>query len=202
MTNGWRRRIGSSLGLSLALVALPAWAATGAVSVRVQDDALVAAASKAEAAVASLADGSPAVDKAQTFEVAEGDARIVVVPVRYSPKVPGPLRNVDSCALVITVGQQPSATVRTVGEGYTETVGCTGLDGIAFPDLDHDGRFEIALIYSTISPPAGQRKTPVILRRSKDGPFAVDEELGEALDRKGGITTLGKLRRAAIAQRK
>jgi pyrimidine deaminase RibD-like protein len=122
--------------------------------------------------------------------------------VQYSPPLPGPLANVDWCALAIMVDDRPVETVQTIGTGYTESVGCTDLDGIAFPDLDGDGRFEIALIYSTLAPPDRYGKTPVVVRRSKDGTFAVDAALGEALDQQGGITTLRALRQAATARLK
>jgi hypothetical protein len=195
-------RFSSSAGCSLAVLSLTFGQAFAAQSRRLEGDALAAAESRARAAVAPLADGSPAIDTRQAFDVAEGGAHTLVVPVRYSPRVPGPLANVDACALAISTGDRPVEAVRTIGSGYTETVGCTGLDGIAFPDLDGDGRFEIALIYSTLAPPDRERKTPVVLRRGKEGAFAVDESLGEALDRKGGITTLGALRRAAAARLK
>jgi hypothetical protein len=200
--NGWRKRIASSLGGSLLLGGLSVGAALSAESTRLNGAALAAAAAEAKGAVAPLADGAPTIDTRQAFAVAERGAQARVVPVRYAPRAPAGLANVDHCAIVITHPDRPVETVHTIGVGYTETVGCTGLDGIAFPDLDGDGRFDIALIYSTHAPPDRYLKTPVILRRLAGGTFAVDAALGEALERQGGIKTLSALRKAAVARLK
>jgi len=200
MTRKWQTRIGTSGVTSLVVLLLTAGLARGADSARIEGETLVAAESGARAAVVPLAAGTPTVDLLQAFDVTEGGSHTLVVPLRYTPRQPGELANVDFCALAITVGERPVATVQTIGVGYTETVGCTGLDGIAFPDLDRDGRFEIALIYSTIAPPDRYLKTPVVLRRAKDGAFAVDQALGEKLERQGGIATLSALRRAATTR--
>jgi hypothetical protein len=197
MMSGWQKRIASSAATSLLLVALAAGLAGAAPTVRLEGDALAAAESEARDAVAPLAEGTPRVDRSQVFAVTDAGAQFRIVPVRYAPRVPGELANVDSCALVIEQADRPASTVQTIGIGYTEAVGCGGLDGIGFPDLDGDGRFDIALIYSTIAPPDRLRKTPVVLRRNGDGPFTVDATLGAALDAKGGITTIAALRRAA-----
>jgi len=172
-------------------------AARAATTVALTGDALAAAQAEAQTALAPLADGKPTVESKQVFEVGDGHARVRIVPVRYSPRVRGPLANVDACALAITDANRPIVTVQTIGVGYTETVGCTGLDSIAFPDLDGDRRFEIALIYSTITPPNRYGKMPVVLRRGAGGAFIVDEALGAALDARGGITTIAGLRAAA-----
>ena len=195
--SGWRTHICNSVATSLLVAGVATGAAHGASIVRVSGDALVAAESDARAALEPLADGKPDVDTKQIFDVTEGDAHVRIVPVRYTPRVPGPLRNVDYCTLVITESNRPVTTVQTIGAAYTEAVGCTGLDGIAFPDLDGDGRFDIALIYSTLAPPNRSLKTPVVVRRNGSGGFAVDEALGAALDAKGGITTIAALRAAA-----
>lgn len=191
---GWRRRIGSSAGRSL-LAVLCVGQALAAASSRLEGEALAAAEAAARRAVEPYVDGTPTVDATQSFVVSENNEQIRVVPLRFAPKPPGPLANVDHCALAI-LAQGRATIVHTIGVGYSETVGCTGLDGIAFPDLDGDGRFDIELIYSTLAPPDRERKTPVVVRRS-DGAFAVDDALSAALDAQGGITTLGELRRAA-----
>lgn len=132
------------------------------------------------------------------FTVTEGDARVCVLPVRYAPRPPVELANVDHCALVILRPDLRVEVVRTVGTGCTESLGCVGLEAIGFPDLDGDGRFDIALIHSTVAPPNRSLKTPIVVRRQGNGPFAVDESLTAALDAEGGITTIGALRRAAV----
>ena len=91
--------------------------------------------------------------------------------------------------------------VRTIGAGYLESLGCTGLDAIGFVDLDGDGNVEIALIHSTLAPPDRARKTPVVIRRRSDGEFAVDETLTAALDEQGGIATIAAVRRAVARRR-
>jgi hypothetical protein len=196
--SGWRTHIVSSAAaISLLVAELAVGETRGASSRRLQGDALASAEAEARAAAAPLADGKVDVDRTQAFEVSDGTTRVRIVPVRYLPRVPGKLRNVDYCALVIKAANRPPATVQTIGVGYTETVGCTGLDGIGFGDLDGDGSFDIALIYSTLAPPDRERKTPVVVRRDAGGTFAVDNALGSALDAQGGITTIARLRSAA-----
>ena len=124
-----------------------------------------------------------------------------MLPARYAPKPPVPLANVDHCALVFLQPHRPAQVVRTVGSGYTESLGCTGFDAIAFTDLDGDGRLEIAVIQSTLAPPNRYLKTPVVVRRGADETFAVDEPLSAALDEQGGITTIAALRRAVAKRR-
>ncbi len=194
--SGWRTHISNWVATSIVVAGLATAAAGGASSVRLSGDALVAAESEARAALAPLADGKPFIETRQAFEVIDGDAHVRIVPGRYTPRVPGALRNVDYCALVITESNRAVTTVQTIGVAYSEAVGCTGLDGIAFPDLDGDGRFDIALIYSTVAPPDRYLKTPVVVRRNGSGTFAVDEALGAALDQRGGIRTLAGLRAA------
>jgi hypothetical protein len=166
-------------------------------SARLEGGALATAEEEARGALAPLAEGAPAFEGRQAFTVTEGGARMRILPVRFTPRPPVELANVDHCALLILDAGVPVEAIRTVGTGYTESLGCTGLDAIGFPDLDGDGRFEIALIYSTLAPPDRARKTPVVVRRQGTGRFAVDESLTAALDAAGGITTIGALRRAA-----
>ena len=101
---------------------------------------------------------------------------------------------------MILAPDRPAQVVPTTGRGYTESVGCTGFDALAFPDLDGDGHREIAVIQSTLAPPDRSRKTPVVVRRGPDGAFAVDEPLSAALDEQGGIATIAALRRAVAAR--
>ena len=192
--------IGGSAAASALLLVVAASLALAAESARLEGDALATAEVEARAALAPLAEGPPAFDGRQAFTVTEGGAQVRVLPVRYAPRPPVELANVDHCALAILEADRPLAAVRTVGVGYTEALGCTGLDAIGFPDLDGDGRFEIALIYRTLAPPDRARTTPVVVRRQGAG-FAVDQSLSAALDGEGGITTIGALRRAAAKRR-
>lgn len=122
------------------------------------------------------------------------------MPVRYPPRSPGELANVDHCALVV-LARDRVQVVPTIGSGYLESVGCTGLRAVGFPDVDGDGRLDVALIHATVAPPDRYGDTPVVVRRHADGTFAVDDELTAALDRRGGITTIAALRRALAERR-
>ena len=187
---------------AVSAVALILWSsAVVAGTVRLEGPALVEAEARARTALALLAEGTPAFDATQAFTLTEGGARRQVLPARYAPKPPVPLANVDHCALVFLQPDRPAQVVRTVGSGYTESLGCTGFDAIAFTDLDGDGRIEIAVIQSTLAPPDRYLKTPVVVRRGADETFAVDETLSAALDAQGGITTIAALRRAMATRR-
>jgi hypothetical protein len=179
------------------LVALSATRVLGAESAPLRGAALAAAKREAQAAAKSLTEGTPTFDSHHAFTVTEGRRRVEVLPMRYPPRRPAPLANVDHCALAIVSPNHHVQIVRTVGVGYTETLGCTALDAIGFPDLDGDGRFEIVLIQSTLAPPDRYLKTPIVVRRQTSGDFGVDESLTAALDEQGGITSIGALRRAA-----
>lgn len=161
----------------------------------------MAAAAAARTALTSLADGVPTFDATQAFTVIDAGVRTQVLPARYAPRSPGPLANVDHCALVILRPDRPAQVVPTVGAGYTESLGCTGFDAIGFSDLDGDGRIDIALIQSTLAPPDRHRKTPVVVRNGGDGRFTVEETLTAALDEQGGVTTIAALRRAVAKRR-
>ncbi len=197
MIAAWRTRIANS-GAANTLVAVTLFGATvlAADSVPLAGAALAAAEAEARSALAPLAEGAPTFDARQVFTVTEGGTRVHVLPARYRPRAPAPLANVDHCALALLQPGQTAEIVRTIGTGYTESLGCTGLDAIGFTDLVGDGGFEIALIYSTLAPPDRYRKTAVVVRR-RGSAFEVDESLTAALDLQGGITTIGALRRAA-----
>ena len=167
---------------------------------RLEAGALAAAESRARRAVMSLAAGPASFDTTQAFTITVAGARLQVLPVRYAPRAPAPVANVEHCALVI-LGPDRVQIVQTVGTGYTETLGCTGLEAIGFVDLDGDGRLDIALIQATLAPPDRYLKTPVVVRGHGDGDFAVDDTLTAALDERGGITTIGALQRA-VSQRR
>jgi hypothetical protein len=149
--------------------------------------------------MSSLAQGEVTIERTQAFRVGTGAATMQVLAVRFVPRVPGPLANVDHCALVVLSADR-AQVVRTVGTGYLESLGCTGLDAVGFSDLDGDGRLDVALIHATIVPPDRHRKTPVVVRGQAGGDLAVDEALTAALDARGGITTIAALRRA-VAER-
>jgi len=180
---------------AVVLLALSSLVVAGDV-VKLDGDTLKGAEARARQALASIAEGDAQVDTSQSFSAAVGGTRAEVLPVRYTPRTPGALKNVDHCAVVVLTAERVQV-VPTIGTGYLESVGCTGLEAIAFPDLDGDGRHEIALIQSTFAPPSQGLKTPVVLRRNPDGDVAVDERLTRALDEQGGITTIAALRRAA-----
>jgi hypothetical protein len=178
-------------------VTLAATRVFGAESVPLKGAALAAAKREAQIAAESVTEGTPTFYSKQAFTVTEGRVRVEVLPMRYAPRSPAPVANVNHCALAIVAPNHPVQIVRTVGVGYTETIGCTGLKAIGFPDLDGDGHFEIALIQSTLAPPNRYLETPIVVRRQAGGNFSVDESLTAALDEQGGITSIGALRRAA-----
>jgi hypothetical protein len=187
---------------AVSAVALILWSSVVvAGTVRLDGPALVEAEAQARTALASLAEGTPTFDATQAFTVTEVETRRQVLPARYVPKPPVPLANVDHCALVILQPDRPAQVVRTVGSGYTESLGCTGFDAIAFTDLDGDGRIEIAVIQSTLAPPDRYLRTPVVVHYRAGETFAVDETLSAALDEQGGITTIAALRRAVAKRR-
>jgi hypothetical protein len=161
----------------------------------------VAAETAARTALTSIAEGVPTFDATQAFTAVDAGVRTQVLPARYAPRSPGPLANVDRCALVILRPDRPALVVPTVGVGYTESLGCTGFDAIGFSDLDGDGRIDIAVIQSTLAPPDRHRKTPIVVRNGGDGRFAVDETLTAALDEQGGVATIAALRRAVAKRR-
>jgi len=196
MIAGWRAHIARPAAASAVLVLALAATAPGAASVRLEGKALATAEDQARAALASLAEKTPTFNVGQAFTVTGANTRLSVLPARYSPRTPAPLGNVYHCALALLRADRPVEVVQTIGTGYTESLGCTGLDAIGFYDLDGDGSFEIALLYSTLAPPDRYLKTPVVVR-AHGGSFAVDESLTAALNAQGGITTLGALRRAA-----
>src|SRR5262245_37230298 len=195
MIAGWRAHISRPAAASAVLVLALLVSAPSAQSVRLEGKALAAAEDEARAALASLTE-KPTFDDSQAFTVSGAGTRLSVLPARYSPRAPAPLASVYHCALALLRAGRPVEVVRTIGIGYTDGRGCTGLDAIGFYDLDGDGRFEIALLYSTLAPPDRYRKTPVVVRTQGDA-FAVDESLTTALNAQGGITTLTALRRAA-----
>jgi hypothetical protein len=178
------------------IVLAVATAALAAGIAKLDGTALATAESRARTALSPIADGAPIVERAHAFTVTFAGTPVEVLPVRYAPRDPGELRNVDRCGFVLLTPDRVQV-LPTVGTGYLETLGCTGLDAIAFPDLDRDGQTEIAVIASTHAPPDRYLKTPVVVRRGPDGSFAVDERLTRALDERGGITTITALRRAA-----
>jgi hypothetical protein len=182
---------------AVLLVSLPA---RGTEITRLDGAALADAESRARAALSSLAEGSAIVERTQAFTVGAAPRALQVLPVRYAPRAPGELRNVDHCALVV-LSPDRVQVVRTVGAGYLESLGCTGLDAIGFSDLDGDGRLDIALIQATVAPPDRYLKTPVVVRTQPDGSLAVDDRLTEALDERGGITSIAALRRAVAERR-
>jgi hypothetical protein len=190
-------RLAAASAAALALWSSPVDAGPA----RLQGPALAEAEAQGRAALAPLAEGTPRFDATQAFTVVERGVRRQVLPARYAPKPPVPLANVDHCALVILQPDRSAQVVRTVGSGYTESLGCTGFDAMAFLDLDGDGRLEIAVIQSTLAPPDRYLKTPVVVRRGPAGAFAVDEALSAALDEQGGITTIAALRRAVAKRR-
>jgi hypothetical protein len=181
---------------SAVVLALARSALAGDVA-KLDGSMLAAAEVRARAAMSSVAEGVPSVETSQTFTVPLAGTRVQVLPVRYTPRERGELANVDHCAVVV-LWPDRSQVVRTIGTGYLESLGCTGLDAIAFVDLDGDGQLEIALIQATLAPPDRYLKTPVVVRRGADGALAVDEPLTRALDEQGGITTIAALRRAAV----
>ena len=187
-------RLRGTAATSAAL--LVATAAFAAGITKLDGAALATAESRAATALASIADGPPTVERAHAFTVVFAATPVEVIPVRYSPREHGALRNVDRCAFVFLTADH-TQVVPTVGTGYLETLGCTGLEAVAFVDLDRDGQSEIAVIASTLAPPDRYLKTPLVVRRGSDGAFAVDERLTRALDERGGITTIAALRRAA-----
>lgn len=188
-------RIASSVAASVLLAAVAA-AAPHVTVAPLEGAALAAAEAAARAALEPLAAGRVAVESGQAFAVVERGARMEVVAVRYAARPPAPLANVDRCALVVRRPERPARVVPTIGIGYTEALGCTGLDAVGFSDLDRDGRVDAALVYSTLAPPDRARKTPVVVRQDRDGGFAVDEARTAALDARGGITTIAGIREA------
>jgi hypothetical protein len=182
------------VGISAVALALST-SVLAADTTRLEEAALAAAESRARTAVVSLAVGPAIFDTTQAFTITVAAAKRQVLPVRYAPRAPAPVANVDHCALVI-LSPDRVQVVQTVGTGYTETLGCTGLEAIGFADLDGDGRLDIALIQATLAPPDRYLKTPVVVRGYGDGNFAVDETLTAALNERGGITTIGALQRA------
>ena len=185
------------LASGIVLLSLPAH---GAEIARLDGAALADAESRARAALSSLAEGSPTVERAQAFTVGAAPGTLQVLPVRYAPRASRALGNVDQCALIV-LSPDRVQVVRTIGTGYLESLGCTGLDAIGFSDLDGDGRLDIALIHATVVPPDRYLKTPVVVRTQADGDLAVDERLTQALDERGGITTIAALRRVVAARR-
>jgi hypothetical protein len=197
MTSGWRTPIGASS----AIVLLLRTTLLAAEAVRLAGEPLAAAEAEAKEALASIAQGAVAIDAAQAFTLSDGGVPLRVLPVRYAPRSPGELQNVDRCALVLLRAHAPARVVPTIGVGYTESLGCTGFEAIAFSDFDGDGRLDIALIQSTSAPPDRYLRTPVVLRKTVGGDFAVDEALTAALDEQGGIGSIAELRRAMAKRR-
>src|SRR5262245_15552219 len=93
-TGRWPMRIARTAVSSAAVLLLATSALAGDVA-KLDGEALAAAEVRAREAMASIATGPPSVEASQAFAVQRGGKRVEVLPVRYTPREHGELRNVD-----------------------------------------------------------------------------------------------------------
>jgi hypothetical protein len=88
----------------------------------------------------------------------------------------------------------------TIGEGETETLGCTGINAFGAVPAP-PGTARIAILYDAFSPNA-EVLAPVVLEAEASGAWRVNDELAQRLSEGGRLDSIAAVRRALTNARK